>query len=223
MIKWLGVGERYILTSLDFWRLRPRRFMMRREARPSRYLSPVQFLLVSLIIFFGLNFLIFSFPNVRESISWILSSDDPRMYGAVLAVLYTIVALLLGSILYLAISKLWPIRGPATYLQIIEFQCYMTAISLPMTGLMVVIAPCWRTFVGDGSIGIEDLGLAINATIILYSILTALFWQWPGIAVLNRTSTARIGLAVVFWLFVVLVVLFVCIIGLVTVRLSFLD
>ena len=87
-----------------------------------------------------------------------------------------VVLLFLNSLVFRAISRIWPVRGNATFSSIFEFQCYMYAILLPGMALDLLLG-----FVAP------EIRLAAGAVI---GFTGAVFWNFPGIAGSQRSLNA---------------------------------
>ena len=74
--------ERYIRTFLEFWSLRPRRFMEALDRNPSRYLTPYQFFSHSLVIVFLLFVAQTALIQVLPTPTEALESQGEILFGA---------------------------------------------------------------------------------------------------------------------------------------------
>ena len=197
MLGWIHFGTHYIATFIDFWQLRPRRFLLFKEETPTRYMPPAQFWVASLSLIFLLDLAAYSFENYERAIS--VFYGNVTHYGmAVRGIVHSIGMLLISSFFYFLASRLWPVRGRPRITRILEMQFYLIAIRLPATGLFILIAPWWNVFHtidGDPT----DAGYAWYGLLATYFVLTWLFWSCPYIAVLNGVSTVRAAAGMALW------------------------
>lgn len=192
------VAHRFVTTVVDFWRLRPKRFLLKRDQDPSRYLTPYEFLATSL----GLGFTMYvaTISLIQSEVYKATGDQDGTSVEALATRLlaYLVAVLVLNSILFRAISRVWPVRGRATFLSIFQFQCYTLAIFLPGMALdllftPLVVAGILRKIIPDWSI------LVLIAPIAGIGLVGTLFWEFPGVAFLNGVSTRRLWAGYLFW------------------------
>lgn len=201
MVISIELVDKYARTLIDFWRLRPRRFFLSVTKTPKKYLTAPQFLASSSALAFAL--LVASIGLV----SAVLKQSDAQGTTAepkalaVQVVVFVIANLLLGSLYFRAISRVWPVKGKAAFSSIFELQCYMMAIIVPLSAfdllvgptianlVSMYILPAWCQFVQP------VIGLMIG-------LAGLFFWQFPGVAFLNGVSTGRIWLGFFFWNFI---------------------
>ena len=105
----------------------------------------------------------------------------------------------MNALVFRAISRIWNVRGNATFSSIFEFQCYMVAISLPTMALDLLLGP-WLALLVELEIlpaGSNILILASVAFVIDGAGL--LFWNFPRNAIVNGVSTRRVWAGFLFW------------------------
>ena len=196
----IEVAGRYIKTFLDFCSLRPRKFIAAKNRDPSRYLSPYQFFVFSLIIGFFIYGAAFS---LNLSVIHEATGQPPVASPNALAIqvlAFFVVMLVVNSLVIRAVSRIWPVRGSATFASIFELECYVLGIRLwPSMALTLLLSP-WLT-----ALGAQQLLTAGNTFLILFipsaviGATTTLFWEFPGVAVANGVSTLRVWAGVLFW------------------------
>ena len=192
--------DKYQITFIDFWRLRPRGFLIRVRAEPTKYLSAAQFMGVSSTLMLALIVIAMSVNQQNiEKITGSKMASPEALAGRYLVMI--LVVLLGNTLLYRIISPRWPVRGKVNFVSLFEFQCYMVAILIPFLVIDVVldpigislvaskVAPSWVLFI-PAVIG----GVAGFVCYFLY--------QNPGIAALNGVSSLRMFLGTAFWVMV---------------------
>lgn len=199
----IGNADRYINTFLDFWWLRPRKFIAAKNRDPSRYQSPYQFLVASLKIAFGVYIAIFIVSQ-----SMILETTGqshvtpPGDHAYIYIVLMIVPAMLFANSLILrAISRIWPVRGCATFSSIFELQCYTLAIRLPAIALLL-ITPLFMKYQEHGILPALDITLIfmiLHTVDVVIGVASLLFWDLPGAAAVNGVSTPRMWAGLLFW------------------------
>jgi len=194
----LELIDRYGRTFVDFWRLRPRKFYPSIEENPSAYVSPMQFLAISLGIAFvmGVVAITLSFSEL-ESASGSKPIGDPRALAGRLIV-FIFFMLIVATLLYRILCALWPIRGRASFLQIFEHQCFMMAVILPSSALDVLINPLVTGLVA------KDLVPPWAAFVpfllgFLIGQITVFLYQVPGAAYVCGVTTLRFWMGLLFW------------------------
>jgi len=195
----LEVLDKYLTTFLDFWRLRPRKFLSLTREQPTRYLSPGQFVGVSSTIIVAL--IVVSLSVARLDIEKIAGFQMPSSEAVAGRQLVFILALLFANTLfYRIVSRIWPIKGKGTLVSIFEFQCYLTALLVPMAAVDVLIDPITIAMVAHGT---PSWVLFIPGTI-GFTAGSALFflYQNPGLAELNGVSSLRMLFGSLFWMVV---------------------
>ena len=191
---------RYVITFIDFWKLRPRRFVLSYEESPSKYLPPFQFWGFSLIILFALFV-----AEIALTIE--ISVDDVRVMGqkvpaealATWHLTFLVFLTVVFSLLYRAVSRIWPIRGNATFRSILELQCYTHAILIPLAAFLFLVSP----FIGKESRVLWGIVVTV-----VYSLLTVFPWNLPAVAVANGVSSLRMFAGMLFWVAVLYVFAF---------------
>ena len=194
----LEFADRFGSTFIDFWRLRPRRFLPAVKENPNKYLTPMLFLVISLgIAFILLAASIGLTQTALQKVGEKNLGDPEELTIRVLG--FAFVVLVVGSLFYRAIVSLWPIRGNASFRQIFDFQCYSTMIILiPLSVIGLLIEPIIMELV----LGQVIPGWMIWIPHILGFVLGNLGWFFyviPGIAVLNGVSTVRQVMGTFFW------------------------
>ena len=189
--------ERYIKTFVDFLALRPKRFFNAKNSDPSLYLTPYQFLVVTLII----GFFIYVSAYLLTQLPVHETSGQHTKYAQAFA--YRILALLLlivlvNSILFRAISRIWPLRGNATFSSIFELQCYMLATLLPAMILDLVLGPLFNELIKNEILQESSYLILFNLGNII-GLIGLIFWNIPGVAVVNGVSIKRVWASYIFW------------------------
>lgn len=189
--------NRYINTFVDFWTLRPRRFVVACEQDPSKYLPPFQFWGISL----GITFALFAAditltmivdPSDATDTVGLQSADVIALWALTVLVVVTVVY----SLFYRAVSRLWPIRGKGTFKSIFSLQCYTQAILIPLAAVLFIVSP----FLGENRL---SFALVVGY---FYGLVTGFFWNLPAVAVANGVSTIRTIAGLLFWVFIVALV-----------------
>ena len=198
MAFWINYVDRYAITFIDFWRLRPKRFIAAKNRDPNRYLSPYQFLYGSLCIEFGIYAAAFS---LNQSEIYAVTGQPPITSANALAVrflAYTFVMLIVGALGGRAVSRIWPVRGSATFSSIFEIQCYMLAIILPVMIYDLLIGPLHTALVAREVLPAWSIVISYMVGVVIGT-LGGLFWNIPGVAVVNGVSTRRMLSGVLLW------------------------
>ena len=199
MTEWLAFGERYVTTFLDFWRLRSRTFIVERNKDISKYMSPYQFAIASFVVIFAIDLAAYSInkSDLIKASNLPMSIDTSEYALAVMATTFAIVTLVFSALFYFVISKIWPIRSFSAFTEILQFQCYMLSVELPMKVTFMYMMPWWgQLFMADDA----SLGFWIVVSVIfLYKIAILAVWGWPGIALIVDRSTLRVAIGSVFW------------------------
>ena len=136
---------RYIRTVIDFWRFRPKRFMVAVNDSPARYLPPFQFLAFTVFIgflaysaAFFLGLLIAAETNAPIGST---SLEGESRVLAIYVMALMIFILFVETVAFRILSNIWPIKGGASFLAIFEFQCYMLATTVPLILLDLLLSP----------------------------------------------------------------------------------
>ena len=195
----LEVLDKYVTTSLDFWRLRPRKFLSQAKEEPSRYLSPAQFAGVSSGIIIALAAVTLSVAHLDiEKING-SSMPSPEAF-AVRTLVFLLSVLFANSLFYRVVSRFWPIRGKVTLVSVFEFQCYLSTVLVLASAVDVLIDPITISLVAHGA---PSWVLFIPAAIGGVAGFVFFFlYQNPGVAQLNDVSSLRMFLGTLFWVVV---------------------
>ena len=117
----------YIRTVIDFWRLRPKRFMAAVNDNPTRYLSPFQFLSFTVVIgflaysvAFFLGLLVLTAAETSARIGDISLEWGSRVLATYVMALIIFI-LFVQTVAFRILSNIWPIKGGASFLAIFEF------------------------------------------------------------------------------------------------------
>lgn len=194
----LEVTDRFARTFIDFWRLRPKRFLSAVARSPMDYLTPYQFLVASLGIVFAM--LVATIALVQGTMQGVTGQAPvtPAQALAVRTTVFVVANLVVGSLIFRSISRVWPVKGIASFRTIFELQCYMMAIITPLAAIDVLVAPIIAELVGrnitPGWTALLPSGLGL-----IVGFAGFLFWNMPGVAHLNGVSTARLWLGLLFW------------------------
>ena len=188
-------ADHYVKTVLDFWLLRPRGFFAEKNRDPSRYLSPYQFLFATLSIGFVIYVAAFTLnlsATQADPSSALVSAHVIRLLT------FLVVLLFLNSLIFRAISRIWPVRGNATFSSIFGFQCYMQAILLPAMVLDLLLGSLLTELLARETL--PAWSILIPATVgYVLGVVGLLFWNLPGIAVVNGVSMRRVLAGLLFW------------------------
>ena len=184
--------DRYVRTFLDVWSLRPRRFMEGIDRNSSRYLGAYQFFFLSLSILFALYVAEISLTQVLSASITGGQGEPPSARAiATWGLTLFVVLFLVNSLVFLAISRLWPVRGTATFTSILKGQCYTVAIVLPFAAVVCLLSPFIVTLnIRESTI--IFVGLA-------WGVVVTFGWQLPAVAFANGVSTGRIVGGLLFW------------------------
>ena len=196
--------NQYIKTSIDFWKLRPRKFHERERSDPLRYLPPYQFL------WYNLSILFFLFS---ATLVVILTYFEDGWIMIIFSSVYMVVLvldLIINTSLYTLLSKIWPIRGKSTFLSIFKSNCYTSSALIPPAALILIDFSIILVLNGNidhiNQTPLESsLKLFLIISIIIsvpYTIIVWAVWQIPGIAVVNGVSTSRVFYGFFLWLLV---------------------
>ena len=197
----LNVFDRYMTTFLDFWRLRPRRFLEVISEERSRYISPAQFLIVSLSLM--LLLLVIMNLLIRRDLQAILGYEppDPKALAG-RAMVFMLSMAVLNALFYRFISPWWPIRCRRVLTEYFWFYCYMMAVYVPIAAVDVLVNPIVFSLVG--SHGAPTWLLLLPGFLgAVFGILCFFLYLNPGIAYINRVSSIRMFLATLFWVVVI--------------------
>ena len=192
--------DRYAKTFRDFCCLGPRKFNAARNNDPSKYLSPYQLLVVSLSI----GFLIFGAAiSLSQSVTQ-ADSDGQSVPSpdaiAVYFLAFAVTMLFVNSLIFRAISRIWPIRGSATFRSIFELECYTLAIRmLPPMVLTLVLLPLVTVLMATETVSNSSGILILVAPAIVITLASLIFLEFPGIAAVNEVSTGRVWAGFLFW------------------------
>ncbi len=198
MTELLEYGEKYIRTFFDFWRLRSRRFIQERKEDASRFMSPYQFLIISIAILSVLNFAANSGDNSDILAASMLPTNLSGYALATMSTVYAVSYFILASLFYFIIAKLWPIQRSVEFLEVFEFNCYMYAVKLPLYVFNLYLSP-WlgqlllRYETTTGPLWIVLLVLTV------YSFFIWTIWLWPGIAQLLNMPTFWVVIGSILW------------------------
>jgi len=118
---------------------------------------------------------------------------------------FLVVNLVLGSLAFRAISRIWPVKGIASFASIFELQCNMMAIVTPVAAVDILLDPILAELVVRDILPVWSL--LVQASIGgIVGFAGFLFWNMPGVAQLNNVSTSRLWLGFLFWTVVLSVV-----------------
>ena len=204
----LEYGESYMLTFLDFWRFQPRKFIRRRQEDISLYMSPYKFAIFSVAILFALSLAIYSGDNTRIKIltALRLPIDLPEYTLAVMSVIISITSLVLSTLFYFLVVRVWPIRRCVDSLILLEFLCYMYAIRLPLSAFSLFFI-LWNAQL----LSSDNTAYAASCILLFYLYIFCMwiFRLWPGIAQIVGVSTLRAAIGSVIWFSLLLVLCYV--------------
>jgi hypothetical protein len=196
------IVDKFTATLIDFWTLRPRAFLESVENDPSRYLSPPQFLLACTGLISGLY--VISLAAYKDLSEETLNRFPPlrlRSDTTIVAsrqILFLIVFLVVYS-LYIRLASWWPIRGKASFKDILYFQFYALSLNLPYLVLEVILTPFILNYI-DHSVSATSIRLLFVLPIanLVVGVPLAFIYILPGQARLNGVSTGQmfIGLFV---------------------------
>lgn len=197
------VIDKFATTIIDFWTLRPRNFLESVKNNKSRYLTPPQFFLACLSLISALYIISFSFHKdlSEETLKRFpflkLKSDPTILAGRQIAFL---IMFLVAYSLYVRAASWWPIKGKASFKDIMYYQFYALAVSLPFLVLEVIITPLILEYI-DVSQSPNSIYLLFVLPIIGIVIGTVLGFIYivPGHAKLNGVSTGNMLIGI--WLF----------------------
>ncbi|MDD9983239.1 MAG: hypothetical protein OXU81_18090 [Gammaproteobacteria bacterium] len=204
MQPWINFLSRYTHTAIDFWRLQPKYFIAAIGREPDRYLAPYPFFVGFLGIEFVLCTALFTVTqseviSVSEQVSAFAQAAAVRQLALIT------LAIVLNAVVFRALSRVWPIKGSATFRSVFAFQCYMSAIILPLTMLDLLVQP---VIVGLNGGSMPEWGIGM---LVLFGLAVGgfglLFRNFPGIAYINGVSTTRVFEGYVFWSVVVGVII----------------
>lgn len=183
--------DKYAKTFIDFWRLRPRRFFPAVDRSAEKYLTAPQFLVVSLGLVFAM--LVASFALVQAGIDRAgveMATATPEALAGRMVVFF-VANLVVASLVFRAMSRVWPIKGSATFYSIFRLQCYMLSIIVPMAALDLLIGPIVAELIINDVLPVWSIFVQAGTGAIVG--LVALFvYQIPGLAFLNDVSTGRV-------------------------------
>lgn len=191
------LAERYIKTFIDFLALRPKSFLDARNREPSLYLTPYQFLVLTLIFGFFIytSYFLLTQLTVHEAPGQAVEKAKAVAFRMLALFVFL---LFVNSLFIRAISRIWPLRGNATFSSIFQFHCYMPAILLPAMMLDLLLGPLLYELIKIKILPAWSflILLVLGAIIGLFGLI---FWNIPGIAVINGVSTKRVWASLVFW------------------------
>ena len=170
-------------------------------------MSPYQLAIASFVVIFAIDLAAYSInkSDLIKASNLPMSIDTSEYALAVMATTFAIVTLVFSALFYFVISKIWLIRSFSAFTEILQFQCYMLSVELPMKITFMYMMPWWgQLFMADD----VSLGLWIVFSVLsLYKFAILVVWGWPGIALIverrlhmqrvsTRTSpaTRRIGI-----------------------------
>ena len=194
----IDLADRYVKTVIDFWRLRPRRFFPALDTSSTRYLTAPQFLAVSIGLMFAVyaaSYALTSTALERAGAGELIESPDAEALRIVVFFLANLVA---ATLFLRGISRVWPIKGSATFESIFKLQCYMMAIFVPVAAVDLLVGPIMAEMIVRGFISETSILINISAGMAI-GLLAFILYQVPGVAFLNDTSIGRIYAGLVFW------------------------
>ncbi len=193
----------FIKTVVEFWRLRPREFVAAIRRAEQGYLSPYKFLVV-----------FFTLAGVAWGASLTLhqavlkaaamtgeSIQVPVDSLVVMIVVISLASVVVSSLCIRTISRFWPIRGQATFVEILNFEIYTLAIALPMVAVDVIVTPLLTLLEVLEIVPPWSIFVQI-ATLWLAALVCNIAKVMPGLAAVNGVSTARMWAGLLFWFFV---------------------
>lgn len=194
----LELVERYGHTFIDFWLLRPRRFLVAVKKNKDKYISPMQFLVLTLGIGFAMTVAMISLSySALESVTGEKPHGDPTAL-ATLVIVASLVTMVFGTLATRFVCGVWPVRGGATFVPLFEFQCYLSALLLPVMAIYVILVPILRQLVASEIVPVW-VGFIPAVLGLLASLIVGVVYQLPGTAYIAGVSTARLWLGVIFW------------------------
>jgi hypothetical protein len=210
------VIDKFTATIIDFWTLRPRKFLESVKNDQSRYLSPPQFLLACLSLISALDFIVLSFykamsADTLEHFPFLKIKPDPAIVAGRQTVFLLLI--LVAQSLIIRGASWWPIKSKATLKNIMYYQFYSLAVSLLFPVLDVILIPLILNYI-DSTKSQESINLLHLLPKIYYliGIILGLIYSFPGYAKFNRVSTWDMyGAVGVFWLifqFVIIMIMF---------------
>jgi hypothetical protein len=194
----LELVDRYATTFLDFWRLRPRKFLPAAQREPAKYITPLQFLTLSLgLVFTLLGVGITLSLTALQSVSGSNQVGDPKALAARQVVLIFFM-LVVGALAWRITSVLWPVRGRAPFRQILELSCYWMAVVLPLSMVDVLVVPILTELVARQVVPawISTIPFLFG---LVFGTFAAFFYVLPGVAYLNGVSSLRQMMGTLLW------------------------
>lgn len=193
----IDLVDRYIATALDFWILKPRKFIDNFVSCPQKYLSSGKFLYVSLSIEFVLITSYFAIIMSQYDIKTLVT--DQELAAKILAVVNIaayIALTVFNTIIFYWMSKIWPIKGIASFKSILDFQIYTMALYTPFS-VFTLIGSALVILISPSSF---DFWISFNLLIgFSFSFLLMFLYDFPGLGHLNRVSTGKVILSYFFW------------------------
>ena len=189
--------DRFARTSVDFWRLRPRDFVAATARGDSGYLSPYEFLGVFVSI--GATIYTSAFGLALAAVQGDGAAATVPVKALTVRLLTMVVAMVVVDALYVrAISRIWPVRGRATFPDILNFRLYALAALLPVMALDLLAGPLVAGLVAQETLPIWSIwlpGIAGGAV----GLATYIVKFVPGVAAVNEVSTSRMWAGLLFW------------------------
>ena len=190
--------DRFARTSVDFWRLRPRDFVAATARGDSGYLSPYEFLVV--FLFIGATIYSSAAALALAAVQDATGASVTAPVNALAVRLLTmVVAKVVVNALYVrAISRIWPVRGRATFPDILQFRLYALAALLPVMVLDLLAGPLLAGLVAQETVPIWSIWLPGIAGFAIGLVTDVIKWV-PGVAAINGVSTSRMWAGLLLW------------------------
>jgi hypothetical protein len=204
----IELTNRYARTFLDFWRLRPRKFLVLKADKPELYLSPYEFLVISLGLAFSMLIVAASLTvSAFQTGSGSIASDPKALAGRL--VVFSTVMIGLNTVCSTFCSRPWPIRKRPTIVQFFEFNCYMCAVIMPMAAFDVLFDPVVADLVARHVIPLWGGLLLLYGAGAAIGIIYLFTYSIPGLAFIAGVSSSRMAAGLFLWPTVVAVTFFV--------------
>ena len=223
----------YARTFIDFWKFRPQKFIAKVEQDPSSYAKPFSFIKQSItliiVVFLLIFFAVESVGKVEQLVvplqslggqktevassskeANIVSATEKEIASSTeIAYKYTaalILSLFLSALTYTIISKVWPVRGKASFLCILKFECYTLSITIPYLIISFIVLSALIISPADMEKHAFEWQIYDGVIYLIYALIASAIWEIPGIATINNVSLKRMWGGILLWYSVIILV-----------------
>ena len=190
--------NRFARTVAAFWRLKPRDFVLATARHGGKFLSPYQFLCV----FGSIGVIIYtSYFVLVSGVVQGTAEESIAPWARALAIrqlVLIVVSAVVTALYHRAISRVWPVRGSASFRSVLSFRIFFLSGLLPIAVLDLLVGPVLFALVARAVLPPPAVWLLVVVGFVVGVVLEVVKGV-PGFAAMNGVSIARAWAGLIFW------------------------